>query len=65
VLVPNDFQSASECVNTGTPLLSYARNAAITKALLALQTRLGGASSQPMGGLLARTWSSLVSGRTK
>jgi pilus assembly protein CpaE len=63
LLVPNDFRSASECVNTGTPLLSYARNAAITKAVLALQAQLGGASKQSTGGLLARTWSGLLSGR--
>jgi pilus assembly protein CpaE len=65
VLVPNDFQTASECVNTGTPLLSYASSAAITKAVLALHARLGGASRQSSGGVLTRTWSSLVSGRAK
>ncbi|HEX2494324.1 MAG TPA: hypothetical protein VHK24_11155 [Steroidobacter sp.] len=65
VLVPNDFQSASECVNTGTPLLTYARGAAITRAVLALQARLSGTSTQSAGGLLARTWSSVVSGRAK
>jgi pilus assembly protein CpaE len=65
VLVPNDFQSASECVNTGTPLLTYARGAAITRAVLDLQARLSGSSTQSAGGLLARTWSSFVSGRAR
>ncbi len=65
VLVPNDFQSASECVNTGTPLLTYARSAAITRAVLDLQARLSGSSTQSAGSLLARTWSSFVSGRAK
>jgi len=63
LLVPNDFQSASECVNTGTPLLTYARNAAITKAVMALEGHLGGASRPAASGLLARTWSSLLNGR--
>ena len=65
VLVPNDFQSASECVNTGTPLLTYARGAAITRAVLDLQARLDGSSTPSAGGLLARTWSSFVSGRAR
>lgn len=65
VLVPNDFQSASECVNTGTPLLAYARGAGITRAVLGLQARLSGSSPQTGGGLLARTWSSLVNGRAQ
>lgn len=65
VLIPNDFGSASECVNTGTPLLTYAKNAAITRALLGLQAQLSGSAAPSSGGLLMRTWSSLTGGSTR
>lgn len=42
VQVPNDFRVVSDCVNAGTPLQDHARNAAVTRALLALQQRLAG-----------------------
>jgi pilus assembly protein CpaE len=63
VLVPNDFRLVSECINSGTPLLDHARGAAITKAVMTLQRRLGGASAPPSSGVLARTFSNLLSGR--
>ncbi len=62
LLVPNDFRLVTECINSGTPLLDQARGAAITKAVMTLQTRLGGASA-PTRGALARTFSNLLSGR--
>lgn len=43
VQIPNDFRVVSDCVNTGAPLYEYARNAAVTRALLALHKRLIGA----------------------
>jgi pilus assembly protein CpaE len=63
VLVPNDFRMVSECINSGTPLLDHARGAAITKAVMSLETRLGGASARPRSGVLARTFSNLLGGR--
>lgn len=63
VLVPNDFRMVSECINSGTPLLDHARGAAITKAVMTLETRLGGAAARPRTGVLARTFSNLLSGR--
>jgi pilus assembly protein CpaE len=63
MLVPNDFRLVSECINSGTPLASHARNAAITKALMALETRLGGTSARARSGLLARTFSNLLGAR--
>jgi len=53
-LVPNDFRTVSECINAGTPLLTHSRNSAITRAVVALQSRLGGAELERQG-LLART----------
>ena len=45
------------------PLLDHARGAAITKAVMTLETRLGGAAARPRSGVLARTFSNLLSGR--
>jgi pilus assembly protein CpaE len=57
-LVPNDFRTVTECINTGTPLLMAAQNAAITRAILTLQLRLGGVAAEQRS-LLARTFSGL------
>jgi pilus assembly protein CpaE len=40
--VPSDYQTVSESVNLGTPLLDHARGADITQALVELARRLGG-----------------------
>lgn len=64
-LVPNDFQCVSECINSGTALLDYASSASITRAVMALETRLGGTSAQTRSGVIARTFSSLLPGRTR
>ena len=64
-LVPNDFQTVSECINSGTALLDYAGGASITRAVMSLETRLGGVSAQARSGVLARTFSSLIPGRSK
>ncbi len=58
VQIPNDFRVVSDCVNTGTPLYDYARNAPVTRALLVLQKRLIGdrddaAGKVSLGGRLA------------
>jgi len=65
MLVPNDFRSVSECINSGTALLDYAGNAAITRAVMNLETRLGGISVQSRPGVIARTFSSLLPGRPR
>jgi pilus assembly protein CpaE len=64
-LVPNDFRLVSECINSGTALLDHAGNAAITRALMALETRLGGTSAEVRPGMIARTLSSLLPGRSR
>ncbi|HEY0685461.1 MAG TPA: AAA family ATPase [Steroidobacter sp.] len=64
-LVPNDFKSVSECINSGTALLDYAGNASITRAVMTLETRLGGTSAQTRSSMIARTISSLLPGRTR
>jgi pilus assembly protein CpaE len=64
-LVPNDFRLVSECINSGTALLDYAANAAITRAVMTLETRLGGISAQARPSMLARTFSNLLPGRSR
>lgn len=64
LLVPNDFRSVSECIATGQPLLTQARSAAITKAIMALETRIGGSATAERPSFFARTFSSLIKPRT-
>jgi pilus assembly protein CpaE len=64
-LVPNDFRLVSECINSGTALLDHAGNAAITRAVMTLETRLGGTSAQARPSMLARTFSNLLPGRSR
>jgi pilus assembly protein CpaE len=64
-LVPNDFKTVSECINSGTALLDYAGSASITRAVMTLETRLGGTSAQPRSSVIARTFSSLIPGRAR
>lgn len=64
VLVPNDFRSVSECIATGQPLLSQVRSAPVTKAVMALETKLGGSAARGRPSLLARTFSSLIKPRS-
>jgi pilus assembly protein CpaE len=63
-LVPNDYRTVSECVETGVPLLLHARSAPITKAVAGLETRLGGNHSSEEPGLLARTLSAFIKARS-
>lgn len=62
--VPNDFRTVSDCVNTGTPLHDYARGAAVTRALVALEARLTGAPPDEKRGLLGRTFSGILKPRS-
>jgi len=63
-LIPNDFRTASACINGGTPILAHARTAAISKALLALETRLGGSSAAERRGLFERTFGNFLRPRS-
>ena len=58
-VIPNDFAVVSECINTGATLFGHARGAAITRAVMALETRLGGASAVSRPNIFARTFASL------
>jgi pilus assembly protein CpaE len=65
ILVPNDFGSVSECINSGTALLDYASHASITRAVMSLESRLGGTSAKTRSSIIARTLSNLLPGRAR
>ena len=62
-LVPNDFAVVSGSVDTGVPLLVRARNAAVTRAVVTLQSRVGGSEVEHQG-FLARTFSGMLKSRS-
>jgi pilus assembly protein CpaE len=62
-LIPNDFETVSACVDTGTPLMVRARNAGVTRAVVTLQSRLGGSEVERQS-LLARTFSGILKPRS-
>jgi pilus assembly protein CpaE len=45
VTVPNQYKEVSESINLGIPMYEYARNSAVSRALVALQSRLFGHAS--------------------
>jgi pilus assembly protein CpaE len=61
-LVPNEFATVASCIDTGTPLLVQARNAAVTRAVVTLHSRLGGNKAEQQG-LLTRTLSGFIKPR--
>jgi len=61
-LVPNEFATVAPCIDTGTPLLVQARNASVTRAVVTLQSRLGGNKAEQQG-LLTRTLSGFIKPR--
>jgi pilus assembly protein CpaE len=62
-LVPSDFATVSACLDSGAALLDYAPNAPITRAVEALQVRLGGAGSERHG-FVARKFSEFMKSRS-
>jgi len=63
-LIPNEFHTVSECIETGTPLLVHARSAPITRAMMKLETRLGGDAGVQARSLFARTLSAFIRSRS-
>lgn len=60
--VPNHFKSVSESINLGVPMYDHARQSAVTKALVALQSRVvgyadgsGAANPGKLASLIQRT----------
>jgi pilus assembly protein CpaE len=62
-LIPNDFGTVSACIDAGAPLLVRARGAAVARAVMTLQSRLGGSDVERQG-VLARTLSGILKSRS-
>lgn len=58
VTIPNDFKHVSESLDSGIPLYESAKNAAITKSCMGLETLLGGHSTDRKRGLWSRLFHS-------
>lgn len=61
--IPSDFQTVAESINLGVPMHEHARSSAVTKALLQLETRLGGDSAEPSAGFFQKAFSNILGKR--
>lgn len=59
-LVPSDFTTVAESINLGVPMHEHARSSRVTKALLALETEVGGSSTEATTGILGRAFSNIL-----
>ena len=53
-VIPNDYTTVCESLNSGEPLFAYAKSSAVTHALMRLETRLGGNSMDKEEGFMSR-----------
>jgi len=53
-IIPNDFDNVHTCIESGSPLYEYNKNAKSTKAIITLEETLIGNPTPPAGGLLNR-----------
>ena len=60
-VIPSDFRTVTESISLGQPMFAHAKNAAVTKAIAALETRLGGESTAAAGkGVFGKAISNLL-----
>lgn len=63
VLVPNSYRSVADSVNMGIPMLDHARGSSVTKALMALESRLTGSHASDSGrSMISRAITQLMGG---
>jgi len=60
VVVPSDYKLVAESINLGVPMYEHARTSAVTKALVALETELGGSSAKTEKGFIGKALSNLL-----
>jgi pilus assembly protein CpaE len=58
--IPSDFQTVAESINLGIPMHEHARSSSVTKALLELETKLGGRSAEPSKGFFQKAFSNIL-----
>jgi pilus assembly protein CpaE len=59
-LLPSDFKTVSESINLGMPIHEHSRGSSVTKALLALETKIGGSSAERKTGIFSRAFGNLL-----
>jgi pilus assembly protein CpaE len=63
MLVPNHYRNVAESINVGIPMMDHARGSAVTKALMAMQARLGGEEEDvAQRSMISRAFSNLIRG---
>ena len=63
MLVPNHYRNVAESINVGIPMMDHARGSAVTKALMAMQSRLGGVEEDvAQRSMISRAFSNLIRG---
>lgn len=58
--VPSDFKTVSESINLGVPMFAHARGSAVTKALVSLETHLGGKASDSGTGIFGKALTGIL-----
>jgi pilus assembly protein CpaE len=59
-LVPSDFKTVAESINLGQPMHEHARGSAVTKALLALETKIGGEAAEISKSFIGKAVASIL-----
>ncbi len=60
-LIPNQYKLVAEAIDIGVPILTHAPNAPVCKAIMELESKLGGQSSVKGKGLFSRAFSRIRS----
>ena len=59
-VIPSDFKTVAESIDLGIPMHEHARGSSVTKALLQLETKLGGHSAEASKGFLQKAFTSIL-----
>lgn len=63
MLVPNHYRNVAESINVGIPMMDHARGSAVTRALMAMHSRLGGQEEDiAQRSMISRALSNLIRG---
>lgn len=63
MMIPNHYRSVAESINVGVPMLEHARGSSVTRALMDLESQLGGGNRDDQRrGLFSRAISNLMRG---
>lgn len=60
IAVPSDYKTVAESIDLGVPMYLHAKSSAVTKALMSLETKLGGVARRAPSGLFGKAISTLL-----